>query len=198
MGEFGLAIRGFREAHDVVTLKEFYNRPANKKTQELYCAARFGQALSQLHKCWLRVADGDEQTDADFHLEVAGKVMPFQLTEVQLPGRRRGDEYRQETLPQAILESWDLGTVHGPAWIRDAVQKKHDRYGGNVASLNLLVYANFLACELDFDEVCCATTEVASKFASVWVVHGHGACCIKGGDPLGPARPWLFCDSGYA
>lgn len=182
----------FKEAHDVVSPREFFNCPAHKKTQELYCAARFGQALSQVHDCWLLVADGDEQTEADFHLEVVGKVMPFQITEVQLPGRRRGDEYKQEALPQATLESWDSGAEHGPAWIRDAVQKKHDRYGGDVAGLNLLVYANFQAYEHDFEEICRATTDVASKFASVWVVNGNGACCIKGGDTLGPARPWLF------
>ncbi len=118
--------------------------------------------------------------------------MPFQITEVQLPGRRRGDEYKKEALPQATLESWDSGTEHGPAWIRDAVQKKHDRYGGNVAGLNLLVYANFQAYAHGFEELCLTSADVASKFASVWVFDGNGTCCIKGGDVLGPARSWLF------
>lgn len=182
----------FKEAHDFVSPREFYNRPTHKKTQEIYCAARFGQALSQVHDCWLLVADGDEQTVADFYLEVAGKVMPFQITEVQFPRRRRGEEYKQKEPPQATLESWDSGEEHGPVWIREAVKKKYDRYGGKVEDLNLLVYANYCAPEHDFEEICRATADVTFKFASVWIVNGNRACCIKGGDTLGPARPWLF------
>jgi hypothetical protein len=184
----------FRNAHDVVTPREFFNRPAHKKTQELYCAARFAQALARVRDCWVVVSDVDEQTDADFHLQVEGQQLPFQITEVQIPGRRRGDEYKEDELPRATVESWDSGTEHGPIWIRDAVQKKHDRYGGNVSELNLLVYANFQAYEHDFEELCLASADVASKFASVWVVNGNGACCIKGGDALGDRRPWLFSD----
>lgn len=56
--------------------------------------------------------------------------MSFQITEVQLPWRRRGDEYKQEALPQGPIESRDSGTEHGPTRIRDAMQKKHDRYYG--------------------------------------------------------------------
>jgi len=183
----------FRQAHDVASPSEFFNRPAHKKTQELWCAARFGQVFSlHVKPCSLLVADGDEQTDADFHLEVAGKTLPFQITEVQVPGRRRGDEYKKEKLPRATLESWDSGTQQGPVWVRDALLKKHDRYGGEVAGLNLLVYANFQAYEHDYEELCHATAELASRFASVWVLNGNGACCIKGSEALGGARAWLF------
>ncbi|MBX3088883.1 MAG: hypothetical protein KF853_11735 [Rhodocyclaceae bacterium] len=184
----------FRDAHDVVTAREFFNSPAHKKTQELYCAARFAQALSRVRDCWVLVSDVDEQTDADFHLEVAGHLLPFQITEVQIPGRRRGDEYKQDMLPRTTLESWDSGTEQGAIWIREAVQKKLDRYGGNVAELNLLVYANFQAYEHDFEEMCHVSKDAASKFATVWVVNGNGACCIKGSATLGGARPWLFSE----
>ena len=185
----------FRDAHDDATAREFFNSPAHKKTQELYCAARFAQALSRVRDCWVLVSDVDEQTDADFYLEVAGQSFPFQITEVQMPGRRRGDEYKQDKFPHSTLESWDTGTEQGAIWIRDAVQKKHDRYGGNVAELNLLVYANFQAYEHDFEEICNISKDVASKFASVWVVNGNGACCIKGCETLGEACPWLFSEA---
>lgn len=184
----------FSDAHDAVTAREFFNSPAHKKTQELYCAARFAQALSRVCDCWVHVSDIDEQTDADFYLEVEGQLFPFQITEVQMPGRRRGDEYKRDGSPTSTLESWDSGTAQGAIWIRDAVQKKHDRYGGNVAGLHLLVYANFQAYEHDFDEMCRASQDVASRFASVWVVNGNGACCIKGHATLGGACPWLFIE----
>lgn len=98
----------FKQLHDAVSANEFYSSPTHKKTQELYCAARFGQALRQVQACWLHVADVDEQTDADFHLEVAGVLLPFQITEVQIPGRRRGDEYKLSELPRATIASWDF------------------------------------------------------------------------------------------
>ena len=63
----------FRDSHDAVTAREFFNSPVHKKTQELYCAARFAQALSGVCDCWVLVSDVDEQTDADFHLEVVRK-----------------------------------------------------------------------------------------------------------------------------
>lgn len=185
----------FRKSHDAVSPRDFHSKPAYKKSQEFYCAARFGQALSQVTPCWLHVADYDEQTEADFHLEVDGKCFAFQITEVQLPGRRRGDEYKQEKLPRATLESWDLGTNMGATWIRKAIQKKFARYGGKVDGLNLLVYANFQTCEHNFEEICSVTADAASKFDSVWVLNGNAACCIKGSHSLGPARPWLFSDS---
>lgn len=181
----------FEGAHDRVTPREFFNKPQHKKTQEFYCAARFGQALSKVHPCWIHVADYDEQKDADFELEIAGKLLPFQITEVQMPGRRRGDEYKEDRLPNAKVESWDRGTGDGPSWIRDAIQKKCERYGGNVSRLHLLVYANFQAYEHDFNDLCIATATVAAPFASVWVVNGNAACCVKGCVELGPARPWL-------
>ena len=185
----------FRDAHDAITSREFFNSPVHKKTQEIYCAARFAQALSQIRDCWVLISDVDEQTDADFYLEVTCQVFPFQITEVQMPGRKRGDEYKQDKLPLSTLESWDSGSEQGAIWIRDAVQKKHDRYGGDVAKLNLLVYANFQAYEYDFEEICRVSNDAASKFASVWVLSGNGACCIKGSAAISEARPWLFSEA---
>lgn len=182
----------FKSIHDAVPSKEFFNNPVHKKTQELYCAAKFAKALSEVWECWVLVSDIDEQTDADFYLDINGQHFPFQITEVQMPGRRRGDEYKQESSCSSTPESWDCGTALGPIWIRDAVQKKCDRYGGKVADLHLLVYSNFQAYEQDFNQIRLATEEVASKFASVWVVNGNGTCCIKGHAALGEARPWLF------
>jgi hypothetical protein len=184
----------FKSAHDIVSPREFFNKPEHQKTQELYCAARFAQALSTVQDCLVLVSDVDEQTDVDFLLETNGKLFPFQITEVQIPDRRRGDEYKQNELPCTTLESWDEGTEHGPAWIREAIQKKYDRYGGDVSGLNLLVYANFPAYEHDYEKIRSACVDVASKFASVWIVNGHGACCIKGSKSLGDACPWLFSD----
>jgi hypothetical protein len=182
----------FRYAHDAVTPREFFNRPGHKKTQELWCAARFAQALSSyVAPCSVLVSDKDEQTDADFHLEASGGSFPFQITEVQVPGRRRGDEYKKQQSTGATLEDWDSSTEQGPGWVRDAIQKKSDRYGGDVSRLNLLVYANFPSYEHDYEKLRSISANAASKFASVWVLNGNGTCCIAG-HVLGGPRPWTF------
>lgn len=183
----------FRQIHDAAGPKKFFNSPEHKKTQELWCAAQFGRAfLSNLGSCTLLVADHDEQTDVDFCLEVAGVRHPFQITEVQVPDRRRGDEYKNEALKGATLESWDSGTAQGASWVREAIQKKYDRYGGNVSALNLLVYVNFPAYEHDYEEIRQVTGDLAKEFASVWLLNGNGACCVSGSKALGGPHPWLF------
>ena len=183
----------FRRIHDAAGPKRFFNSPEHKKTQELWCAAQFGRAfLANLGPCSLLISDQDEQTDADFHLEVAGILHPFQITEVQIPNRRRGDEYRSENVKGATLESWDSGTVQGTVWVREAIQKKYDRYGRSVSELNLLVYVNFPAYEHDYEELCRVAGDSAKEFASVWLLNGNGVCCVSGSKTLGGPYPWLF------
>ena len=121
----------FLKQRGAASTKDFFNSPGHKKTQELWCAAQFGRAFSaNISSCFLLIADHDEQTDADFHLMLAGISHPFQITEVQIPGRRRGDEYKNQELKGATLEHWDSATEQGPVWIRESIQKKYDRYGG--------------------------------------------------------------------
>jgi len=189
----------FKMAHDGANPREFFNSPEHKKTQELWCAAQFGRAFSSnLSPCFLLVTDHDEQTVADFYLKVGGENHPFQITEVQVPGRRRGDEYKNEEPKGATLENWDLGTEQGPVWVRESIQKKFNRYGGKVSELNLLVYANFVAYEHDYERMCRGTSDLASKFASVWLINGNGTCCITGSQALGGSHPWLFIPQSEA
>lgn len=189
----------FRDTRNSVSPKEFFSSPEHKKTQEVWCIAQFSRAfLSNLGACSVLVADHDEQTDTDFYLEVRGIPYPFQITEVQTAGRRRGDEYKNRELMSSTLQSWDSGTEQGALWIRESIQKKYDRYGRNVSALNLLIYVNFPAYEHDYDEICGVTGDLAKKFASVWLLSGNGACCVSGSKALGGPHPWLFIPQGDA
>ena len=61
----------------------------------MWCAAHFARGYERRYgECYVWISDEDEQTDADFHLEIAGIRHPFQVTELMQPGRRRGDECR--------------------------------------------------------------------------------------------------------
>ncbi len=183
----------FRQAHDAVSPSEFYSSPRYKKPMEFWCAAQFGRAFSaNLNACSLLASDRDEQTESDFFLEVSGQRYPFQIVESLTPGRRRGDEYKSKEPKTSTLNDWDAGATNGPLWVKDHIQKKFNHYGGDVSSLNLLVYVNFPAHEHNFEDMCFASSELASKWASVWLLNGNAICCISGSDKLGGPYPWLF------
>lgn len=183
----------YRAIREEVDSREFFTRPKHKKTQEIWCAAHFGRHYEHgVGPCHILIEDHDEQTDADFELEVAGDMHPFQITEVQAPGRRRGDEYRREVSTPATVEDWSDGTKNGPQWIRDGIEKKLQRYGGRVSHLNLLVYLNFPAYDQQFKDIRDACADVASPFASVWLLNGNAAACIWSQTVLFGPEGWLF------
>jgi hypothetical protein len=183
----------YREIHDSVSPREFFTRPQHKKTQEFWCAAHFGRHYAHgLGPCHIHIEDHDEQSDADFELEAGGSVHPFQITEVQAPGRRRGDEYKKEASTTATLEDWSDGTENGPRWIREAIEKKLNRYGGRVSHLNLLVYLNFPAYDQQFHDIRETCAAVSSPFASVWLLNGNTAACIWSQTALSGPEGWLF------
>jgi hypothetical protein len=183
----------YRAVLEGVTTREFFNRPKHKKTQEIWCAAHFGRHYEHgIGPCHILIEDHDEQTDADFEFEAAGGMHPFQITEVQVPGRRRGDEYKREPSTTTKIEDWSEGTENGPRWIRDGIEKKLQHYGGRVSHLNLLVYLNFPAYEQQFVDIRGACEDVASPFASVWLLNGNAAACISSQTALRGPEGWLF------
>jgi len=185
------ARRAFRILRACVTTTEFFIRPSAGRIRELWCAAQFATGFEQhIGECWIRF---EEDQDYDFLLEVAGDQHPFQVTEVQQPGRKRGDEYRavENGAPTLGLEDWEPGTALGNTWIRAGIEKKLDRYG-EVSQLHLLVYANFFAYERRFEDLAAACAEVAARFASCWVITGDAICSLKVDPSIGgiPAGFW--------
>jgi hypothetical protein len=183
----------YRAIRGTVEPREFFSRPKHKKTQEIWCAAHFGRHYAHgIGPCHVLIEDHDEQTDADFEFEAAGGVHPFQITEVQAPGRRRGDEYKKEAVSKTTLEDWSDGTENGPGWIRDGIEKKLQHYAGRVSHLNLLVYLNFPAYDQQFIDIRNACTDVAAPFASVWLLNGNAVACISSQKALSGPEGWLF------
>ena len=178
----------FRER---VSSSEFFNNPKHQRAREQWCAAHFAVGYEKhLAPCAVLIEEVDPQNDTDFELEVEGGQHRFQVTEVQEPGRRRGDEYKVSRAPKTIQEDWLLGTKHGSQWIHAAIQRKLERYGF-VGDLNLLVYVNFPAYEVNFGEVREVAHVVAEPFASVWLLTGNALACIKSNRGLANVEPWL-------
>jgi hypothetical protein len=181
----------FRSIRATATDAEFFNRPKFKKAQEIWCAAHFARGYSQnFPQTAVHISDVDEQTDVDFELEAMGSLHPFQVTEVQVEGRRRGSEYKGREPGQWEDEDWSRGSKDGATWIRDAIDKKARRYGAP-ASLNLLVYLNFPAWDQRYDEIQVVAHQPAQSFKSVWLLNGNALCCIRPSPDLPSWVGWL-------
>lgn len=173
----------------------FYSSPKYRKTMELWCAAQFGRGYAtNIAPCSILIHEGDAQTYFDFQLEIDTRKLDFQLTEVQLAGRRRGDEYRKGgPSGYTTVDDWDKGEKFGGEWISSAIKKKWFKYGGDVSELNLLVYVNYAAVEHPYQKLCEQVAGNAVPFRSVWLLNGHAIACVatKDGD-LDAQTGWMF------
>lgn len=191
----------YRAIREAISTDNFFRDPAHKKTQEMWCAAHFARGYERcLGECFVWISDEDEQTTADFELEVGGARHPFQITELMQPGRRRGDEYRdgRGESGRTFLEDWGPGTEMGPAWVRDAIERKVKKHYADAGKLNLLIYVNFPAHEQRFDRIAPMCDAAAKNFASVWLLNGNTICCIRGGDGFAQTEGWLPVEESLA
>lgn len=152
--------------------------------------------------CRVAVNKSRERGDADFFLETNLKNYPFQLIEVQEPGRRRGAEYK--ALAAGKLKGFkyepERGRTEGPHWIANAVAKKRGKKYAGSMDLNLLVYGNFSAHQLQHSDVVEAARIHVSAFASVWVVTSLWLGSIYVANGLGRIDGWclIFTPEDYA
>jgi hypothetical protein len=159
----------------------FYNKPMYRKVMELWCAAQFARGYEMhVEPCAVWVHDGDAQTYFDFQLEAKAVRHDFQLTEVQLPNRRRGVEYRNGgPKTRTTVEDWDKGEKDGWQWIAAVIDAKREHVGGDVHDLNLLLYVNFPAVEHPYFDLQNQLAETAAPFRSVWLLSGHALTCVS-------------------
>lgn len=185
----------YRSRRATVLAEQFYTKPRYRQEMELWCAAQFARGYSEhVRPCAVWVTEGKRQSYFDFKLEAAELVRYFQLTEVMPPGRRRGDEYRRGgPARQTTSHDWDAGELLGGEWLSRAIRRKHARYAGDVANLDLLVYLNFLAVELQYSGLRDQAADDAASFRSVWLLSGKAIACIRSRDEEElMARAWMF------
>jgi hypothetical protein len=146
--------------------------------------------------------------DADFFLQTGGCEFPFQFTERQREGRKRGDEYEkiarvEEQIAREPERAGELlnelltpyrrahGGEVGPGLIEQAIAKKVKRYvrGGD---LNLLVYVNFTAMGMEVDTIREKVGKHRDAFASLWIITNSVICSLYSNDQLGhiPEGKW--------
>ena len=182
--------------------EKFFNEGVHQGLQDKWGAAMFGVGFwKYVRPCKVAMNESRERMDADFFLEASGEVFPFQFTERQAEGRRRGEEYkRRASIREAIAREPEheselltqlmtpyrpvLGSAMAPEWIEHAIAKKAERYG-KCDDLNLVVYANFHAWDLSVDAAREKTAIHRDSFSSIWVITNTAICSLFSNARLG-------------
>lgn len=170
----------------------FFNDPRFQKVREKWVAATLGLALVGLGKS-VKVRIVEEKKDeADFELLVEARVLRFQITEVQVPKRERGREYKQRLTDSSVLVPYkpQRGMQEGPNWIAWGVKKKFDKKYSEKP--HLVVYANFEAEDLDVSQVLRQSKPYKHAFRSLWVVQNHRLIQVwENEETRGWANVWI-------
>jgi len=172
--------------------EELFSKSKYQKLTEKHAAATFVVAYGKyVRKCQVGLNETKNRMDADFFIEVDDKKWPFQLTERQEVGRRRGDEYKlmangkKETLP--INPG---GKIESIKWIKQAIERKVERKYAGGESLNLLVYENFSFYEIDYGKLKTMAARYIGKFASIWIISNSRVCSLFSYPELGKIVGW--------
>jgi hypothetical protein len=170
-----------------------FNDPAHQKLKERWCAGMFGVGYGKhVATCQVAVNEDRYREDVDFFLRAREANWEFQLAEVQEPGRRRGHEYRQiaKDGPRLFPYEPSRGRQEGPQWLADAAQKKASKRYASSRTLNLLLYANFQAGELQHSDIVASLSRYQVQFASLWVVTSLHVCSVFSDPGLGSVPGW--------
>ncbi len=138
---------------------------------------------------------------ADIWLKTAGRQFAFQVVEVMEPERRRGAEYKALAggLARGFGYDTERGRIDGPQWIANAVAQKAAKKYADAEQLNLLVYANFSAHQLQHVDVVNTARTYFPAFASIWVVTNLWLGSLNVSNQLGRIGGWgiIFTPEQY-
>lgn len=175
-----------------------FNDPQYQKLIEKWVTAGFGIAYEKfVRSCEVGLNESAERVDADFFLRAEDNIYPFQITEVQEQGRRRGEEYRgfADGSIQSVAYTPEKGRLEGPTWIAKGIAKKVTKSYADSEILSLIVYANFSAYQLEYEAVRQAAEPYKDAFFSIWVITGYLCASLFSNDQLGVIPRWgIFQD----
>ena len=182
------------QASQVGTLA-FLTERRHSRLKEMWCAARFGQGYALRYApCNVEIEEFDEQREYDFHLHALGQRLPFQIAEVLNAGRKRGDEYRSQSI-EAVAElhnaSQPLDQHFAIARIRDELGAKVRKQYAGASDLHILLYINLHVQSLPWLELQIDLQTTAQTFASVWLLTQDFFSCVHGGNFWQPTNGWL-------
>ncbi len=121
----------------------------------------------------------------DFELKTEKGLFGFECVEGYQPGRRRGDEYKNEQPPDlGTAVDWRSRALEAHNWFNTAIELKAKKYV-NPQGFSLAIYLSTrsfgVAAEKEIHDCCCATAqEYSNNFQSIWLILG--------------SRPYLLSD----
>ena len=192
--EFKLPLVLLRESENEmkeIPNSRLFNDSQYQKTLEKWAAAIFGLGYEEyVSDCKIKIIE-KEQDSADFILRSNNKDFPFQLTERQREGRKRGKLYKEREKDSLKTEPYspEEGRIKGPQWIYEAVDKKAKKYPDS-EKLSLLVHINFGANKLERDKIVQKLGEFENSFFSIWLVTNHQICSVFGNSEVGSIEGW--------
>ena len=177
---------------------KLFNDSQYQKLTEKWCAAKFGIGYStHVTPSLVAVNEERERLDIDICLRAGRRDWPFQLAEVQESGRKRWLEFKQFASGNLTSVPYEpeRGRIEGPVWLADGVKKKLAKNYSGSETLNLLLYANFSASDLNYSSVVEALGEFRSAFASIWIVSDFRLCSVFSFPELGEIVGWGSVDA---
>lgn len=170
-----------------VSRTDFIRKPKYNFLKEIWCAFRFGFGYKKhVAQCWISV-NKEQNSDTDFFLKTKEGLFPFQTTIADVPNRHMGDEYKP-TSSGVSMPSTPGGRIESNKWISDAVKDKIDKNYSTSRKLNLLVYANFLSNELNYQKVSDALQKYSGVFSSIWIITNNQICSVYTEPKLGEIK----------
>tara|TARA_R110002096_G_scaffold434041_1_gene654536 strand:- start:596 stop:1216 length:621 start_codon:yes stop_codon:yes gene_type:complete len=176
-----------------ITQAELFHNPRYQKITEWWVAARFGLGYEMfVNPCDVAINEGDHDLDADMFLKASEIQHAFQIAEVQEEGRRRAQEYRkfEEGTISSVPYLPGRGAIEGPVWIANGIEKKVKKRYADAKNLNLLIYANFSATQLKYEDILDATQQYRNEFKSIWVLTNHLIASLYSYPELGHINGW--------
>ena len=151
---------------------QFFSDPYAQFAREMWVAARFAIAIGANR---VRLLEDDWP---DFEIESDNHVDQFEVTEVDLPGRHRGDEYKAVAAGQKPrisddpVEAWIARADLIPNALQSAALRKGTK--GYPPTANLVIYLNIDEWDIRHNEIIASfasqTKPAAAAFRQVWVL----------------------------
>lgn len=151
-----------------------------KEWRECWLAASFGIGYSLwAEPCEISVLSGTGFPD--FQLITGTGSFGFENVMILRAGRRLGDEYREiekviskgtSYIRHISDEEMTRNEESLPGLIRQAIEKKLAKYGGGTSNINLCIYTNLFAPDVQIDKIQNECKGLEVSFASIWLITG--------------------------
>lgn len=175
---------------DGIPNPELFNNSKHQKLTEAWCAYMFGIGYKKyVGDCAVGVNETNSNTEADFYLKSKNAIWPFQLTEVQHAGRKRGKEYKESPRSSAMYRP-SKANKNAVRWVHSGTEKKAAKNYAGSEDLNLIVYVNFETAKFDYRSISDSAKEFIGKFKSVWLLTNTHFCSLFSDSTLGQVPGW--------